>query len=39
MSKKLNVTSIADNLKSSKKPEFLTTIFKKLVVKKLVQEK
>jgi len=34
MSKKLNVTSIADNLKSSKKPEFLNTIFKKLVVKK-----
>jgi cyclopropane-fatty-acyl-phospholipid synthase len=34
MSRKLTVTGIADNLKSSKKPKFLTPIFKKLVVKK-----
>ena len=34
MSKKLTVTGIADDLKSSKKPKFLISIFKKLVVKK-----
>ena len=34
MSRKLTVTGIADNLKSSKKPKFLIPIFKKLVVKK-----
>ena len=34
MDKKLSVTGIADNLKSNKKPKFLTKIFKKLVLKK-----
>ena len=34
MDKKLSVTGIADNLKSNKKPKFLTKIFRKLVLKK-----
>tara|TARA_Y100000741_G_scaffold351401_1_gene322431 strand:- start:27 stop:1283 length:1257 start_codon:yes stop_codon:yes gene_type:complete len=34
MSKKLSVTGIADNLSSSKKPKFLISLFKKLVIKK-----
>ena len=34
MNKKLSVTGIADNLKSNKKPKFLTKIFKKLVLNK-----
>ena len=34
MDKKLSVTGIADNLKSNKKPKFLTKIFRKLVLNK-----
>ena len=34
MDKKLSVTGIANNLKSSKKPKFLTKIFRKLVLNK-----
>jgi len=34
MDKKLSVTGIADNLKSNKKPKFLTKIFRKMVLKK-----
>ena len=34
MNKKLSVTGIADNLKSNKKPKFLTKIFRKLVLNK-----
>jgi len=34
MDKKLSVTGIADNLKSNKKPKFLTKIFRKMVLNK-----
>ena len=34
MDKKLSVTGIADNLKSNKKPKFLTKIFRRLVLNK-----
>ena len=34
MNKKLSITGIADNLKSNKKPKFLTKIFRKLVLNK-----
>ena len=34
MKKKLSITGIADNIKSNKKPKFLTKIFRKLVLNK-----